>query len=201
MITTSLAEIRSHGPCNYGFDKLRKYLGVTPSEAKTHSEPFPVTLVLESNDLRDALWVTAHVAPQALIHFLIRRLDDGEYSALKTLRSLDGKYSRQIDAVETVTALLRRHMAGQSVSDDLVHACRAAADVAGATARAAYAAADAAEAAACVADAAAYAAACAAHAAAATVTDAAAPDAAAAANSTDIRTVLRGYSMTRESDR
>lgn len=136
MLTTTLAEIRSHGPCESGFAKIRDHFGVSAAEAKTHSEPFPIALLLETNGLDDTLWVAAHVAPDAITRFLIRRLDEGEYSALKTLRALDGDYARQIEAVEEVVSLLRRKLADEDVTQEL-HIAAAAADVA---ARATYAA-------------------------------------------------------------
>lgn len=135
MTTTTLAEIRSHGPCEDGFAKIRGHLGVSPADAKTHSEPFPVALLLETNGLDDALWVTAHVAPDALTRFLIRRLDDGDHSALKILRALDMDYSQKIAAVEAVVYSLRRKLAGEDVYEELITAKAAARD-----ARAAYAA-------------------------------------------------------------
>ena len=75
--------------------------------------------------------------------FLIARLDTGDISALKTLRSLDGDFAQQISAVETVVSLLRRRINGEDVADEMAPA-RAAAYAAYAAARAAADAADAA---------------------------------------------------------
>lgn len=148
ILTTTLAEIRKHRPCADGFAKIRNHFGVSAEEAKTHAVPFPVTLLLETNDLWDALWVFGRVAPQPMIdEFLIRRLDIGEHSALKTLRGMSGKWNAQIAAVEKVVALLRRRATGDDVTDDMRAAARAATDAAYA-AYAAYAAAYAARAAA-----------------------------------------------------
>jgi hypothetical protein len=140
-ITTTLAEIRSHGPCEDGFSKIRDHFGVSPSDAKTHSEQFPVSLLLETNGLDDCLWVTAHVAPEAVTRFLIKRLDTGEHSALKTLRQLDGDFSEQISAVENVAGLLWRKLADENVDSELREAASAAARAATRAAYAAYAAA------------------------------------------------------------
>jgi hypothetical protein len=102
--------------------------------------------------------------------FLIKQLETGDYSALKTLRTIDGNWSQQIEAVERVVSLLHRRAAGEDVSDemdaaaDAADAARAAAyaaswDADDAAADAAYAAADAADAARAAAYATAYAAA------------------------------------------
>ena len=209
-LTTTLAEIRSHGPCDGGFAKIRKHLGVSASDAKTHSEPFPVSLLLETNGLDDAIWVFGWVAPRPTVDaFLIRRLDTGDYSALKSMRlnPVAADWWRDCEAaILRVVDLLRRRMAGEDVSSDMepaANAAYAAADAAAyaadAAAYAAYAAARAAaEAAAYAADAAAYAAYAAARAAdaAAYAADAAAYAAAyAAANAAsreDLLAVLSG---------
>ena len=80
--------------------------------------------------------------------FLIRRLDEGDYSAIKTLRALPGDWPEQIFAVEAVVALLRRRIAGEDVAKEMSAATRAAAYAAEAcaAARAARATAYAAEA-------------------------------------------------------
>jgi hypothetical protein len=94
---------------------------------------------------------------RALTLFLIRRLDGGNMSALKTLHSLKGDFAQQISAVEAVVALLHRKLGGEDVSTEMRAAARAAADAAARAA--ADAAADAAYAAYAAADAAARAAA------------------------------------------
>jgi hypothetical protein len=60
-ITTTLADIRAADPCSDGFAKIRDHLGVSPADAKEHREPFPVALLLETNDLGDTLWVLDNV--------------------------------------------------------------------------------------------------------------------------------------------
>ena len=92
--------------------------------------------------------------------FLIRRLDDGEHSALKSLRlnPVDADWWRDCEAaLATVVGLLRRRLAGEDVVQEMKAAadgaCTAAAYVAdGSCTAAVYVAADAAAcAAACVA--------------------------------------------------
>jgi hypothetical protein len=51
-ITTTLNEIRKHKPCEDGWEKLLKHLGKT----KADDEPFPMSVILDSNDLDDCLW-------------------------------------------------------------------------------------------------------------------------------------------------
>jgi hypothetical protein len=62
--------------------------------------------------------------------FLIRRLDDGEHSALKSLRldPVDADWWRNCEAaIATVVGLLRRRAAGEDVADEMKAAARAAA--------------------------------------------------------------------------
>jgi hypothetical protein len=60
-ITTTLADIRAADPYSDGFAKIRDHLGVSPADAKENHEPFPVALLLETNDLGDTLWVLDNV--------------------------------------------------------------------------------------------------------------------------------------------
>jgi len=184
-LTTTLSEIRSHGPCEPGFAKIRDHFGVSPADAKTHDEPFPIALLLETNGLNDTLWVTARVAPEAITRFLIRRVN----SALNSLYALGGDYSCEVEAIETVVSLLRRKLAGENVKNELRNAADAAADAA------ANATVDAARAAAYAADAAARAARAAADATTHTAADArarAAADAVAYAARAAADAVARG---------
>ena len=52
MITISLNEIREHKPCADGWETLLDHLGKT----KADDVRFPLTVVLDSNGLDDALW-------------------------------------------------------------------------------------------------------------------------------------------------
>ena len=51
-ITLTLNDIKNHGPCKKGWEKLLKHLDKT----KADDEPFPLLTVLDSNGLDDALW-------------------------------------------------------------------------------------------------------------------------------------------------
>jgi hypothetical protein len=59
--------------------------------------------------------------------FIIARLDTGEYSALKTLRSLDADCKVQITAINRVVSILKRRLEGADV-ENLLIAARDAAD-------------------------------------------------------------------------
>ena len=59
--------------------------------------------------------------------FLIRRLEDGEHSSLKTLHSINGDWTRQIDAVKAVVTLLKRRINGENVAAAYAAAYAAAA--------------------------------------------------------------------------
>ena len=49
---TTLAAIREHSPCEEGWQKLLRHLGKTSAD----DEPLPITTILDSNGLDDALW-------------------------------------------------------------------------------------------------------------------------------------------------
>jgi hypothetical protein len=106
--------------------------------------------------------------------FFIARLDTGEFSALKTLRGLDGGYGVQVEAVERVVALLRRRTNGEDVAAEMAAARTAASDAARTAASDAASAAESAASAARAAASAAWAAAWAAESAAASAAWAAA---------------------------
>ena len=52
MITTTLRQIRQHNPCREGWRTLLSALGKTGED----DEPLPLTTILQSNGLDDALW-------------------------------------------------------------------------------------------------------------------------------------------------
>ena len=60
MITTTLRKIRQHNPCSEGWRTLLSSLGKTGAD----DEPLPLTTILQSNGLDDALWclrtITGH---------------------------------------------------------------------------------------------------------------------------------------------
>ena len=62
MITTTLAKIRKHSPCQDGWKKLYKSLG----GIKKYGENTPVKFshIVESNDLDDALWCLRTICPK-----------------------------------------------------------------------------------------------------------------------------------------
>jgi hypothetical protein len=134
-LMTSLAEIRSYRPCA-DFSKIRNHFGVSAADAKTHSSPFPLALMLETNDIWDVLWVFDRVAPQPLKDtFLIFRLDRGEYSALKSLRlkPIDSDWWRACEAsIQRTVALLHRRISGDDVATEMATAVRAAVNAAAA---------------------------------------------------------------------
>lgn len=51
-LTTTLNEIRKHGPCEEGWEKLLMHLGKT----KADDEPVSFETILKSNGVDDALW-------------------------------------------------------------------------------------------------------------------------------------------------
>ena len=59
MLTTTLNDIRKHGPCRDGWEKLLAHLGKTQAD----DEPLPFETILDSNGIDDALWC-CRAAPQ-----------------------------------------------------------------------------------------------------------------------------------------
>ena len=52
VVTTTLRQIRQHNPCKEGWRTLLTFLGKTEAD----DEPLPLTTILQSNGLDDALW-------------------------------------------------------------------------------------------------------------------------------------------------
>lgn len=60
MITITLNQIRAHSPCEEGWRILLTHLGKTQAD----DEPFPLSVVLDSNGLDDALWCLRCLGPE-----------------------------------------------------------------------------------------------------------------------------------------
>ena len=58
VVTTTLRQIRQQGPCSEGWRTLLTFLGKT----RVDDEPLPLTTILQSNGLDDALWCLRTVA-------------------------------------------------------------------------------------------------------------------------------------------
>jgi hypothetical protein len=129
MIYTTLNRIRAHTPCVSGWKKLLDYLGKTQAD----DEPLPMTAVLESNGIEDALWCL-RAEPQ---HAAIWRLLAVHYARQVQHLMTDPRSLAALDVAE-------RHAHGQATDDDLAAAGTAARDAALGAARDARAAAGAA---------------------------------------------------------
>jgi len=120
MITTTLNKIREYSPCIDGWEKLLKHLGKT----KADDEEFPLSVLLESNNLDDCLWA-------------LRSRPD--LSSLWRLYAVD--CARQVQHLMTdersINALdvAERHANGQATDEELSAARPAAGAAAGAAAR------------------------------------------------------------------
>ena len=119
MITVSLNEIRAHSPCELGWKKVLASKGGTSADVDAQ---FPITDILESNDLDDTLW-TLRCRPE--YSNLWRKF------AVWAARQVEGKLTdqRSRDALDVAW----RHSEGLATDDELA----AARDAAGAAARAA----------------------------------------------------------------
>jgi hypothetical protein len=111
MIYTTLERIRSHAPCADGWEELLTHLGKT----KADDEPLPMTAVLESNGLDDALWCL-RAEPQ---HSAIWRLLAVHYARQVQHLTTDPRSVSALDVAE-------RHAHGQATDDDLAAAGEAA---------------------------------------------------------------------------
>jgi hypothetical protein len=111
MIYTTLERIRAHSPCADGWKKLLDHLGKTQAD----DEPLPMTAVLESNGLDDALWCL-RAEPQ---HSAIWRLLAVHYARDVQHLMTDPRSLAALDVAE-------RHAHGQATDDDLAAAGEAA---------------------------------------------------------------------------
>ena len=143
MITTTLRQIRQHEPCADGWRTLLTFLGKT----RVDDEPLPLTTILQSNGLDDALWClrTLEGHDKEIIRFALACAQEVKH-LMTDQRSLDA-----LDAVE-------RHLESPLSREELDRVL-AAAEAARAAVAAAWAAVEAAVAAAWAARAAAVAAA------------------------------------------
>jgi len=121
MITT-LNQIRAHGPCADGWRKLLANLGKTRAD----DEPLPITTVLDSNGLDDALWclraVPGHDREKRLYAVWCARQVQHLLTDPRSIAALD---------------VAERHANGLASDDELAAAREAARDAAGAAAWAA----------------------------------------------------------------
>ena len=129
MISTTLRQIRQHEPCADGWRTLLTFLGKTGAD----DEPLPLTTILQSNGLDDALWCLRTVAgyDKEIIRFALACAQDVRH-LMTDQRSLDA-----LDA-------LARHLESPLSKQELDQVVAEAAEAAQATAWSAWAAAEAA---------------------------------------------------------
>ena len=126
MITTTLRQIRQHEPCKEGWRTLLTFLGKTEAD----DEPLPLTTILQSNGLDDALWclqtVTGH--DKEIIRFAL--------ACAQEVRHLMTD-QRSLNALDAVA----RHLESPLSKQELDQVVAEAGAAAGAAAEAAWAAA------------------------------------------------------------
>ncbi len=129
MIPTTLRKIRQHNPCREGWRTLLSALGKT----EVDDEPLPLTTILQSNGLDDALWclrtITGH--DKEIIRFALACVQEVRH-LMTDQRSLNA-----LDA-------LARHLESPLSKQELDRVLAEAAEAAWAAAEAAWAAAEAA---------------------------------------------------------
>ncbi|MCC6194590.1 MAG: hypothetical protein IT518_09005 [Burkholderiales bacterium] len=146
-LTTNLAAIRAKSPCRDGWATLKKHVGDMADDA-----PLPLTTILDSNGIDDALWVAYCVigepARVALAPFLrecgLRACDHAERALpiFEAKRPGDDRPRKAIEAARGCIAGTKTRQQARAAAADAAYAAAAAA-----AAYAAYAAADAADAA------------------------------------------------------
>ena len=143
MITTTLADIRAAGPCEDGFAKIRDHFGASAKDAKTHREPFPVSLLLETNDLSDTLWVVDNViGNKRLCRLFAADCAERVLHIFEDAHPNDDRPRQAIAVARNPDATNQeRAAAGAAARAAAGAAWAAAGDAAGAAARAAWAAA------------------------------------------------------------
>jgi len=121
-LTTTLAAIRKHSPCENGWAKLLKHLGKTRADDK----PLSLITILDSNGLEDALWclraVKDHEREMRLYAVWCARQVQHLMTDARSLAALD---------------VAERYAAGLATTAELAAARAAARDAARATAWAA----------------------------------------------------------------
>ena len=142
---TTLKEIRKHGPCTLGWEKLLKSLNMTPGNYDPGKE-VTIREILESNGVKDAFWClrTQKYRDYCLI------LADVAESVLHIFEKERPNDKRPREAIEGIRAYHRGEITKEDL-EDFADAADAAADAAydaydaaDAADDAAYAAADAA---------------------------------------------------------
>jgi hypothetical protein len=107
MIYTTLERIRAHSPCAKGWKKLLDHLNKTQAD----DEPLAMTVILDSNNLSDALWCL-RAEPQ---HASIWRLLAVHYARQVQHLMTDPRTLAALDVAE-------RHARGLATDDELAAA-------------------------------------------------------------------------------
>ena len=146
---TTLNRVRAHGPCESGWTKLLRHLGKT----KADDELLPFAVIVESNDIDDALWCCRSVdydrvwrlyavwCARQVQHLMkdapsIAALDVAQDYAigLATRDELERARNAALDAAGGAALAAARNAALDAARDDaLAAALDAALDAAGAT--------------------------------------------------------------------
>lgn len=114
MLTTTLARIREHGPCEDGWETLLRYLGKTRAD----DEPMPFSVIARSNGLDDALWCL-RVLPESYRAAVALLACDFAERALRFVPEDEGRPRLCLDAV-------RRWTRDEATLDDVHNASDAA---------------------------------------------------------------------------
>ncbi len=115
MLHTTFEAIRSHGFSDSGYRKLAKSLG--DIKAYGRDTPIPLTTIVKSNGIADALWCLRAVQPsneidRVLSRFLVAILSDPDHGCLSRLKPSD---DQQRSAIGAVVDLHKRRLEGKPV--------------------------------------------------------------------------------------
>ena len=133
MITTTLRQIRQHNPCREGWRTLLSALGKT----EVDDEPLPLTTILQSNGLDDALWclqtLTGH--DEEIIRFALACVHEVSHlmtdqRSLNVLDALERHFESPLSKQEIDRVLAEARAAEAAVrAAEAVWAAEAAAEV------------------------------------------------------------------------
>ena len=126
MLYTTFNKLHENNACKEGYKKLAEYLGGVKSYGK--DTPIPLTVVLESNGLGDALWCLSATVEDCERSVRLLACDYAEH----VLHLFETKYPDD-KCPRTAIDVSRRYANGESTIDELA----AARDAAWAAARAA----------------------------------------------------------------
>ena len=130
MTTTTLRQIRQHSPCREGWRTLLSALGKTGED----DEPLPLTTILQSNGLDDALWCLRTITgyDKEIIRFVLACVQEVRHlmtdqRSLNVLDALERHLESPLSKQELDVVLAEAWAAAARAAEAAAEAARAAA--------------------------------------------------------------------------